>query len=300
MLSKDLHWPVYHPFRSPQAQTQFLLRYEARARQWPVPSTTQFCDGAYGRTYVRISGALTAPPLVLLHGINNNALSWMANIEVLSAHFRVFAIDHIYDCGRSVYSRPLLCVDDHMAWLDELLGTLGLERDVSLAGLSHGGWLALQYALRQPQRLAKLVLLAPVGGVLPLAPQWIIRALLSALPTRYLTYGFLRWLLRDLATTMPELFATVVKDGYIALRCFSPRNQVAPTVATDSEWHNLAVPTLFLVGEHEKIYDPLHAIERLHRVAPQLQTRLIAGAGHDLTIVKAAQINRELCAFLGR
>ena len=60
----------------------------------------------------------------------------------------------------------------------------------------------------------------------------------------------------------------------------------------------MRVPTLFLVGESEKIYDPLRAVGRLNSVAPQIQTEIILGAGHDLTIVQAGAVNTKILAFL--
>lgn len=54
------------------------------------------------------------------------------------------------------------------------------------------------------------------------------------------------------------------------------------------------------VGENEKICPPLLALERLKTVAPRITTQLIAGAGHDLTLVKAVEVNRAVLNFLAR
>jgi pimeloyl-ACP methyl ester carboxylesterase len=67
---------------------------------------------------------------------------------------------------------------------------------------------------------------------------------------------------------------------------------------TDSELQSFGVPVLFAVGENEKIYSATEAVERLDEVAPQIQTRTIPGAGHDLTIVQAALVNRMILGFL--
>ena len=67
---------------------------------------------------------------------------------------------------------------------------------------------------------------------------------------------------------------------------------------SDEELQGLAVPTLYLVGENEKICAPVQAIERLNTVAPRITTRLITGAGHDLTLVKAADVNGAVLGFL--
>lgn len=60
----------------------------------------------------------------------------------------------------------------------------------------------------------------------------------------------------------------------------------------------LRVPTLFLVGEHEKVYPAIRAIRRLKRVAPQIKTELIPQAGHDLWMVQADLVTRKILDFL--
>jgi pimeloyl-ACP methyl ester carboxylesterase len=73
---------------------------------------------------------------------------------------------------------------------------------------------------------------------------------------------------------------------------------VPPSVLTDDQWRSITVPMLFLVGENEKIYSAERAIERLSRVAPQVQAGVVAAAGHDLTVVQADVVNRQVLEFL--
>ena len=53
-----------------------------------------------------------------------------------------------------------------------------------------------------------------------------------------------------------------------------------------------------LVGENEKLYSAAEAVERLNRVAPQVRTEIIPGAGHDLTFVQTELVNRRIVEFL--
>ena len=293
--------PPFHPFRSDEAKARYLALYDERARDWPVPCDTLRVHGAFGETFVRVSGPAGGPPLVLLHGISSNSLAWMPNVAALAQHHRVYAVDHIQDGGRSVATRPLASLGDHLSWLDGLFDGLGLTNGVNLAGLSYGAWLAAQYALARPQRLRKLVLIAPAGTVLPLASEWVVRAVACAIPLRMFTRSFLAWLLHDLAQRPPSErpnFEEIVTEAYTSLRCLTPRTMVPPTVMTDEELRRLAVPALYLVGRNEKVCPPLQAIERLNTVAPHITTRLIAGAGHDLTLVKAAEVNGAVLKFL--
>ena len=293
--------PPWHPFRSEEAKLRYLALYDARALQWPVPSETIRARGEFGETFVRVSGPIDGPPLVLLHGISSNSLAWMPNVAALAESHRVYAVDHIQDGGRSVATRALKDLGDHLAWLDGLFDELGLVQGVNLLGLSYGGWLVAQYALAKPQRLRKLVLVAPAGTVLPLATEWLVRAVACAIPLRWFTSSFLRWLLHDLAqrpATQRPHFEEVVSEAFTALRCVAPHSMVPPTVISDEELQRLAVPALYVVGRNEKICAPLLAIDRLKAVAPHITTRLIEGAGHDLTLVKAAEVHRAVLDFL--
>ncbi len=292
----------HHPFRSAEAKERYLKFYDLKAAKWPVPSEERVVRTSFGETFVRISGPADAPPLVLLHGINGNSLQWMPNIEALSAGFRVYAVDNIYDCGRSVYTGAITSSAEYMKWLDELFDGLRLGRHVNLAGLSYGGWLAAQYALDHPDRLEKVVLLAPVCTVLPLSYEWIGRAVLCAVPHPYFTKSFLSWLLEDLGKTGTGRAAIQehADESYLALRSFKSKRMVNPTVLLDGEWQGLKVPALFIVGENEKIYSAQDAVKRLNAVAPQIRTEIIPRAGHDLTIVQAELVNKRVVEFLKR
>jgi len=290
----------HHPFRSAEARERYLTLYDTRAKKWPVASESRMVETSYGRTFVRISGPLGSPPMVLLHGIGGNSLQWKFNIEALSSRYRTYAVDNIYDYGRSVYTKPIESADDFVNWFDELFTALGLGDDINLVGLSYGGWLTSQYALRFPDRLDRIVLLAPVCTVLPLPSEWIARAALSILPHPYFIRSLLFWMAEDLAREEAgrKILEEWADDAYVAIRCFKPKRMVNPTVLDDEELGGIEVPTLFLVGENERIYSAHQAIERLDAVAPEIMTEVIPDAGHDLAFVQADLVNRMILEFL--
>jgi pimeloyl-ACP methyl ester carboxylesterase len=299
--SEDMEMKAYHPFRSATAKEQYLNLYDRRAEKWPVVSETRIVDTSYGKTFVRISGPAGAPPLVLLHGFGGNSLQWMPNIVALSENYRTYAVDNIYDNGRSIYTRKIEIPDDFVSWLDELFTALKLGDNINLMGLSYGGWITTQYALRLPERLNKIVLLAPACTVLPLSYKWIFRAVLCTVPHRYFAKSFMYWLLEDLVQKGEDsrtLIEEYVDESYLALRSFKIKRMVNPTVLTDEELRSINVPTLYLVGENEKIYSASKAIERLNEITPQIKTEVIPHAGHDMTIVQSEMVNGIVLEFL--
>jgi pimeloyl-ACP methyl ester carboxylesterase len=295
--------PAHHPFRSPEARRRYLALYDALAEKWPSASDSRMVETSYGRTFVRITGPAAAEPLVLLHGGGGNSLQWLPNIRALSGNFRTYAPDNIFDTGRSIYSRAVRDADGFVAWLDDLLDTLAPGGPIHLAGLSYGGWISARYALRRQERLGRLILLAPAGTVLPLSAAFMLRAVTCLIPHRYFTRRFFYWLLEDLVrkgASVGTFLEEHIEESYVAQRCFKPKRMVTPTALTDAELQSIRLPTLCLVGEHEKIYSAKEAVRRLNAVAPRIVTDVIPGAGHDLTVVQADMVNARMLAFLGQ
>ena len=292
---------TYHPFKSEKAKERYLTFYDNAAKKWPVDSETRMVDTSYGQTFLRISGPVDAQPLVLLPGFSGNSLMWIPNIEALSESYRTYALDNIYDNGRSVYTQPITSPDDFVTWLDELFNALEFGDNINLMGLSYGGWLTSLYALRFPDRLNKIALLAPAATVLPVRLSFYIYAILTMLPFRYFSKRMFYWLFEDCAKK-DEISRMQVEEFidhmFIASRCFKTRRMVNPTVLEDQELQSIRVPTLYIVGENEKIYSAQKAMQRLNQVAPHIQTRTISNAGHDLTIVQAEMVNKKILDFL--
>nr|HPJ97168.1 alpha/beta fold hydrolase [Syntrophales bacterium] len=172
----------HHPFRSEKAKQRYLKRYCERAAAWPVPSEERMVDTSYGKTFVRVSGPSDASPVVMLPGIGSPGLLFAANVADLSREFQIFVVDNIHDVGLSVESHPIKGVDDFTVWFDELCTGLGFGRQANLIGLSYGGWIAAHYALRFPDRVRRLVLLAPAGTAAPVSWGFIWRGILCLLP----------------------------------------------------------------------------------------------------------------------
>ena len=295
----------FHPFRSEKAKAEYEAYYLEKAKAWPVPSETRLVDTPSGRTFVRVSGRITDPPLVLLPGTRGTSLMWTGSIAALSAHYRTYAPDTITDAGFSVPRCEISTPEDLVKWLDEVFTVLSPKDPINLMGMSYGGWLAGQYALRFPGRLRKVVLLAPGGTVLRLSPAFFIRVLLVCIPLPGRSgrplQRTLRWLFRDTIRSGDAGRALVEQDVAQLLtmgRFFVLPKLIWPTVLDDKAWQRFSVPGLFLVGENEKIYSPKAAVRRLNRVAPQIRTEIIPGAGHDLTLVQADLVAKKVLEFL--
>jgi pimeloyl-ACP methyl ester carboxylesterase len=292
---------TYHPFKSEKAKERYLAFYDNEAKKWPVESEIRTVDTSYGQTFLRINGPPSAQPLVLIPGLSASSLMWIPNIKALSEYYRTYALDHIYDNGRSVYMRPITSPDDLVKWLDELLNVLELRDNINLLGISFGGWLTIHYALIFPEQLNKIVLLTPTCTVLPVGLSFYIYGSPTMLPLRYFTKRMFYWLFED-CVKKDEISRMQVEEWidnmFIGSRCFKMRRPFNPPILEDRKLQSIKVPTLYLVGENEKLYSAQKAVQRLNQVAPQIKTETIPNAGHDLAIVQAEMVNKKILDFL--
>jgi pimeloyl-ACP methyl ester carboxylesterase len=291
----------FYPFRSERAKAEYEAFCLDRAKAWPIPSETMTFETASGQTFVRASGRITDPPLVLLPGGRSGSLMWIHNIAALSAHYRTYALDTLGDVGFSLNRRDISKPEDLVNWLDEVSAVLVPEGPLNLLGISYGGWLAGQYALRFPGRLRNVVLLAPACTVLPVSSAFMARMGLLSIPVGKPLRRILRWLFRDAVrgdAACRALAEEAIADVQFAVRLFALPRPPWPTVINDEAWQGFRVPCLFLVGENEKIYSAQAAVGRLKRVAPQVKAEIIPGCGHDLTMVQADLVISKVLAFL--
>ncbi|MFP2996854.1 alpha/beta hydrolase [Spongiivirga sp. MCCC 1A20706] len=292
----------YHPFKSEKAREEYLNFYDKHAAQWPVCSTNKYIETSYGRTFVRISGPKDKPPLVLLPGDTENSLSWIPQIADLSKHYRTYALDNIYDNGRSIYNRSLKSSKDFTRWLNELFNTLHLENNITLIGFSYGGWLTSMYALARPKKLNKVVLISPSSTVIQPRIRYLIIAIIAHFfPNHFFSKLMVYWERKCLVKQGEKGRAKadhMIEELVLAGKCFKKRKTVIPTILSDDDLQKLKIPLLYLIGEKEVLYNANKVVKRLNTIAPQIRTVIIPNASHDITHSQATLVNKIILDFL--
>jgi pimeloyl-ACP methyl ester carboxylesterase len=293
----------FHPFKSAKAKAAYFSFENKLAKKWPIASEEKIVKTSFGKTFMRISGPVDAPPLVLLPGGGTCSLIWRENIKALSEEYRTYALDNIYDFGRSIYTRKIENGKDFSDWLNELFDTLHLANNIRIMGYSYGGWVTSQYALYHSERVNHVVLIAPAWTVLDFPGDFVLSIIPSLLPIRYFKEKTMyRWW-KDLSLS-GDRGKQIVEDEIdyyeITMKCFKLKQGVLPTVLSDTELQTIKMPVLFLVGENETCYNGKDAINRLNKVAPEIETELINGTGHDLMFTHTDMINKRILEFLKR
>jgi pimeloyl-ACP methyl ester carboxylesterase len=290
----------YHPFRSEKAKKEYLDYYSAKSAEWPLASEERMVSTSYGQTFVRISGPPDAPPVVLLPGGGTSSLMWKDNIAALSENYRTYAVDDIYDWGRSIYTKRMGCTECITQWLDELFTALGLSDSITVIGASYGAWKAGQYLLAYPERINKVVWLCPAYTVYWGNREFEKRAFRGFIPLRYFMKKELYWSCEDMVQTEEgRAFAEDHLDGLrLAIRCFKTKIPASMTVLTDDELKSINIPVLYLAGENEKMYSVKDAVIRLNSLAPGVITEVIPNTGHCLMFTYPELVSERILDFL--
>ena len=248
--------------------------YRAALARWPVANDQIVIPTRHGDTFVVACGPSGAPPLILLHGSGTNSAVWMRDVVEWSKQHRVYAVDLIGEPGLSAPSRPPLCSNAYVEWLDDVWDQLRLE-SASVVGVSLGGWLALLYSVHRPRRLMSLSLLSPAGiGARKRLFMWKVGLLLllgkTGIRRAFKAAG-------GNAATAPA----VAKYMTLIFENFRPRHE-APPIFTDAELRALSFPVQVIVGAKDTMLNARDTEARVRRLLPEADLTVIDDAGHML------------------
>jgi len=266
------------------AWTPDRSRAELEARYLESPGDLR--DVAGVRLHLRDRGAKGAPALLLIHGFGASLHTWDAWVPALLRTHRVIRFD-LPGSGLSSPD-PTGRYDDArtLELLVALMDQLGLAR-ASVIGHSIGGRMAWTFAATHPQRVDKLVLMAPDGfsspgfayGQAPKVPA-SVALMRYALPEPLLrmslapAYGDPSALTNERATRYHELMlAPGSRDALIA------RMQQTVLVDPVPLLKRIEAPTLLLWGERDAMVPFANAADYARHL-PQSRVAALPGVGH--------------------
>ncbi|MFL9999799.1 alpha/beta hydrolase [Paraburkholderia dipogonis] len=239
--------------------------------------------------------------VVLIHGVGMNQTVWSPQIEALTASYQVVVYDMLGH-GDSALPTAAPTLDEYASQLKALLDTMRIER-AHVVGHSMGALVALEFALRHPQRTLSVVALNAVYDRTP--------AQREAVMTRAATLGDVpldtgvdatlsRWFgdpvpghLTQAAQAVRGLLLSVDPVGYArTYRLFACSDD-----AHVGRLASLAVPALFLTGECDPNSSP--AMSRAMAAAtPFGRAEIIANERHMMNLTDPEGVNERLLAFL--
>jgi pimeloyl-ACP methyl ester carboxylesterase len=259
----------------------------------------------------------TGAPVLLLSGAGNDniSLSWRRAIPVLAESHRVYALDWPKQGG----SAPWHGTADHermLECIDAVLDHFKIDR-VSLVGLSQGGALTLAYAIERPERVDRLVALAP-AGILSFGP-FVHRLLWVMAKSRFINRTLPTLIFRSRAAcawfARTSLFAGPVDDFDEIIDEYHA--DVIANGSGSSDWqngsitfremkvdlrprlHEIQCPALIIQGSEDIGVAPEQSRAAANAI-PNARYELIQGAGHWASRQCPERVNGLIADFLRR
>ncbi|MEV5982491.1 4-carboxymuconolactone decarboxylase [Streptomyces sp. NPDC052114] len=236
----------------------------------------------------RFDGPEDAPVLILGASLGTTWHMWDRQITELSRHWRVFRFDMPGHGGAPAH--PCGSVGELAERLLATLDELGVQR-FGYAGCALGGAIGVELALRHPQRVASLALIAasPRFGTADEFRQRgvIVRSngldpIARSAPERWFTPGFAAaqpaitdWAVQMVRTTDPGCYIAACE----ALAAFDVR----------AELGRVGVPTLVLVGSEDQVTGQGEA-RTLVAGIPDARLAVVPGASHLAPVEQPAAV----------
>ena len=240
------------------------------------------------------------PPLICLHGIGGNTENFRDMLNGLSDGHRVIAWNMPGFAG----SQPL--PETTFEALSEALGrfmdAMAIEKAV-LIGHSIGGMVAQEFAVRNPQKVAALVLIGTTpsfGGRDDTFKKEFLKARLEPL---------------DDGLTMPELAKSFVPEivapnASQAVRDSAVRSMSAVPLETyraivtclttfnrRDDLEKMTQPACLIAGTHDR-NAPARTMEKMASRLPQAEYHLIEDVGHMIQMEAPDRVNAIVRTFL--
>ena len=242
---------------------------------------------AIGEHRLRVVEVGEGEPVLLVHGFADSAYTWHRNLRALArAGFRALACDQP-GVGESALPPGFrFGVDDLARLAVGMLDALGIER-AHLVGSSMGGGVGLEMAVHHPQRLRRVVLVAPTCYHAPFRPLvYLFRSSLFAALARRLAGPWLVWpVLRSQYFSSPLLTPQVSAQYRLAFR--RPEYLHACAGLLRDYWSRAFTET---AHSYRKIRVPLQLVWGAQDiwVSTRDGLRLAADTGAVLTVIAGA------------
>ncbi len=241
----------------------------------------------------------TGRPVVFVNGYMARRQIWALQVAGFSRTMQLLLYDR-RGSGDSDVPKDGYALDEQVADLRAVVDAAGWDR-FDLVGHSMGGFIAMGFATRYPERIRRLGLLAtapyrttrsdfgvgvfitPDGEPPRWSPEGVRRAVELLIPESDAS-----WLRLEMERTIPES-----SDPEQARRTFA----AFEGVDLRPDLHRITVPTLILHGTKDNVVQ-MAVGRKLADEIPDTRFQAIEGCGHMLMVTGAKEVNGHLQAFL--
>lgn len=251
-----------------------------------------------------LTGEEGQPVITFLNGLTQNANLWTAYAAYFGPRgYRVLAYDML---GQGRSSKPVIDIPlaAHADLLDRLLTELGI-RKTHLAGISFGGVIALDFAIRYGQRLESLVAMSTFAELTPQL-EFLGAVMLQGLME--VGFPYMQSMLYPMNMSSAwiaanrERIPAMKRAGYIGNDGYAMQNLMESFLAfkpLTPELHRITVPTLVMNGEFD-FFTPRECHDLIRGRIANSRLLIVQKAYHAFTLELPEVTMRQIDLFLGQ
>jgi pimeloyl-ACP methyl ester carboxylesterase len=268
-----------------------------------------FIDLPDGVTHYEWIGPKNGKIVVLIHGTTMASYVWDGIADALAASgFRVLRYDSF---GRGHSDRPETRYDTDLydRQLLNLLNALDIKRPVNLVGYSQGGSIAVVFAARRPDRVKRLVLIAPAGfpslpayaaklALVPVLGDWIMKVFgkriilaMTGMPVHDKSL-----VPRERARMKEQLAYRGYTSSLLSMLKYYPLHDLAEVYVRTGK-HK--IPTLIFWGTEDKTV-PFSSAKRVLAAMPHADLKALKGSTHSLVYEESSKLAPSIVSFLNQ
>jgi 3-oxoadipate enol-lactonase len=243
--------------------------------------------------------------ILLLTGLAAKRYGWYKQLDEFGRSYRTIALDH-RDISDSDPVEEAYTIADLADDAAAALRALEVDR-ASVIGISLGGFVALQFALRHPDQLEKLVLISTsAGGATHVQPGQEIAALLAPANRQHIEVGELTKRNYSIITgpgyaenhpQEMDNFAEIARYRPVHSDAYVRQLQAALSQDATQLLENIKTPTLVIHGDADPLVPPANGAY-LAKHIPGAKHIVYHNVGHIPIVENYEQFNRDVLAFL--
>jgi 2-hydroxy-6-oxonona-2,4-dienedioate hydrolase len=244
--------------------------------------------------------------ILFIHGLGSSADRWLDIPDAISMYYHTIAVDLIGFGGSDKPKDVNYTIEQFSEFILEFIEKIGLsgdDRKITLVGHSLGGYIAVDFAIRNKGLIEKLVLLDSSGflkGPTPLLEQYLNAA-------KYPSYDSVRNVFEQMVAQPWKVLPIIINIFITRINSpgakypFESAYQNSTTTQIDlSRLKSIEdIPTLIIWGKSDNLI-PIEYSEPFKQVFKNYRVELIEDAGHAPFVEKPAIICEILHSFLSQ
>ena len=244
--------------------------------------------------------------ILFIHGLGSSADRWLDIPDALSKYYHTIAVDLIGFGGSDKPGDIDYTIEKFAEFIQEFINKKGLTSDdkkITLVGHSLGGYIAVEFAIRNIELIEKLVLIDSSGflnGPTPLLEQYLYAA-------KYTSYDNVRNVFEQLVSkpwrVLPVVISTFITRINSPGAKYSFESAYKNSTTTQIDLSRLKsiedIPTLIIWGKNDNLI-PIEHSNLFKQVLEKSKVEEIEDTGHAPFAEKPALVCEILHTFLSQ